>query len=381
MARDLANRIADMVDDIGKARKDHQQELRNQAIPEDKIEHNMQLNVVKFKGIDGVWEKRFNRWMFRPLPKNFVGNAENLAREIKEAKAMDDENKKPINGFEKADKEAEEIEANKDDVAEKLRKVFKELLEKENAALHGVAWDANPDDHLQLEVKALGERWKAGVNKILQMEADHDMEKNQEDLVDPNNPILEEPAEAPHQNAFEDLGGKLNVNINVKQKDNKQMITNVTIGADPELFIFNTATKSVVSSIGLIPGEKGKPWRDKKWAKGFGLEIDNILGEFNIPPAHTKDEFIESINFMKKYIREFVKKKNPDYDIRCRASYMVPEDQLQSEEAKMFGCSIDFNAYTEDVNPKPEGEKTNLRSAGQVKARSIEIYRRIAQKR
>lgn len=27
-------------------------------------------------------------------------------------------------------------------------------------------------------------------------------------------------------------------------------------------------------------------------------------------------------------------------------------------------CSEDFNAYTEDVNPKPQGATTNLRSAG-----------------
>ena len=40
-------------------------------------------------------------------------------------------------------------------------------------------------------------------------------------------------------------------------------------------------------------------------------------------------------------------------------------------------CSEDFNAYTEDVNPKPQGATTNLRSAGQVKARE---YRNISLK-
>lgn len=201
------------------------------------------------------------------------------------------------------------------------------------------------DNPVELQAEAIFNRWKRFVDVNLQVEADHDIDEPVlPDDVNPR-PFVVKP------------------NIN-KQKDNKQMIKNVTIGADPELFIFNTETRSVVSSIGLIPGEKGKPWRDKKWAKGYGLEIDNILGEFNIPPARTKAEFIESINFMKKYIREFVKKTNPNYDIRCRASYKVPEDQLQSDEAKKFGCSVDFNAYTEDVNPKPEGEKTNLRSAG-----------------
>lgn len=142
------------------------------------------------------------------------------------------------------------------------------------------------------------------------------------------------------------------------------MITNFTIGADPELFIINTKTDSVVSSIGIIPGVKGEPWRDETMPEGYGIEIDNILGEFNIPVAKTKEEFVSSINYMKNYIRNFVKDVNKDYDIRCIASQYVPEDQLQSPEAKLFGCSVDYNAYTEEPNEKPKGEKTNLRSAG-----------------
>lgn len=142
------------------------------------------------------------------------------------------------------------------------------------------------------------------------------------------------------------------------------MFKNVTIGADPELFIFDTTTKTVVSSIGMIPGEKGNPWVDPNWPEGFGLEIDNILAEFNIPPCSSKQEFVDNISFMKDYIRQFVKKINPNYDIRCKASYLVPEDQLQHPIAKILGCSIDYNVYTEAANPKPKGEATNLRSSG-----------------
>ena len=141
-------------------------------------------------------------------------------------------------------------------------------------------------------------------------------------------------------------------------------IINFTIGADPELFIINTKTDSVVSSIGIIPGEKGNAWRSDDMPDGFGLEIDNILAEFNIPPCKTRDEFISSINYMKDYIRTFVKNVNPDYDIRCIASQFVPWDQLQSDEAKLFGCSVSYNAYTESPNEKPNGATTNLRSAG-----------------
>lgn len=38
-------------------------------------------------------------------------------------------------------------------------------------------------------------------------------------------------------------------------------INNITVGADPELFIVNEKTGKVVSSIGIIPGEKGNAWR------------------------------------------------------------------------------------------------------------------------
>ena len=53
-------------------------------------------------------------------------------------------------------------------------------------------------------------------------------------------------------------------------------LRNVTIGADPELFIINEKTKKVVSAVGLIPGEKGNPWRADDMPEGFGLETDNI---------------------------------------------------------------------------------------------------------
>lgn len=142
-------------------------------------------------------------------------------------------------------------------------------------------------------------------------------------------------------------------------------IRNVTIGADPELFIVDTSKDNkVISSVGMIPGEKGAPWKKEEWPEGYGIEIDNILGEFNIPPVKTKEDFIKAMNFMKSEIRKFVKNINPNYDILCVASKMVDDDQLQTPEAKLFGCSVDYNVYTECENPKPDGESTNLRSAG-----------------
>lgn len=141
-------------------------------------------------------------------------------------------------------------------------------------------------------------------------------------------------------------------------------INKCTIGADPELFIINTKTNKVVSSIGLIPGEKNHAYRSDDMPEGFGIEIDNILAEFNIPPVHTVKDFIDSINYMKNYIRQYVQKINPDLDILCTASQEVDESELSSPEAKLFGCDPDYNVYTEEQNPKPKGDRGNLRSAG-----------------
>ncbi len=143
------------------------------------------------------------------------------------------------------------------------------------------------------------------------------------------------------------------------------IIKDYTIGADPECFIYNSKTKSIVSSVGMIPGEKGNPFRDKKMPEGFGLETDNILAEFNIPPVNNLQDWLKNMEYMKTYIKNFVKKVNPDYTILCKASAIVDKSQLNSEQANEFGCMPDYNAYTEAENVKPECNKiAGLRSAG-----------------
>lgn len=142
-------------------------------------------------------------------------------------------------------------------------------------------------------------------------------------------------------------------------------IQQITVGADPEMFIIDKKHKDkVISSIPIIPGKKNHAWRDASWPEGFGVEIDNILVEYNIPPVTNSVDFINAVNFMKGKIREIVKKVNKNYDIECVASRDVDDDQLQDEEAKLFGCDPDFNAYTESQNEKPDGERGSLRSAG-----------------
>lgn len=143
----------------------------------------------------------------------------------------------------------------------------------------------------------------------------------------------------------------------------QQVISSYTLGADPEFFVFNTGENRIISSDGIIPGEKGMPYT-KGLAEGFGIEVDNILGEYNIPPCNNKDEWVNNHTFMLSWIRDFLAKINPCLSIKHASSAHIDEDQLQSDVAREFGCSADYNVYTEDINPKPNGANTNLRSTG-----------------
>ena len=136
---------------------------------------------------------------------------------------------------------------------------------------------------------------------------------------------------------------------------------NLTVGSDPEFFITNKEGK-LVSSIGVIEGTKYDPQKLALLGAGFAIQTDNVLGEFNIPCSTTAHEAANSIAIMKAYISGFLSGKDllPKYV----ASSTFDKSELNSAEARMFGCSPDYNAWTEDVNLKPDGNSTRLRSAG-----------------
>jgi hypothetical protein len=136
---------------------------------------------------------------------------------------------------------------------------------------------------------------------------------------------------------------------------------NITIGTDPEFFIQNNDGK-LISSIGIIEGTKDIPNKLKFLGVGFAIQKDNVLGEFNVPYAYSAKEITNNISIMKAYISGLLESQSlhPVY----AASGVYDEDQLTSDEAKEFGCSPDYNAWTNSVNQKPEGATTTLRSCG-----------------
>lgn len=136
-----------------------------------------------------------------------------------------------------------------------------------------------------------------------------------------------------------------------------------TIGSDPELFIFNKKTKKVVSAIDKIPGYKDDPYTEGL-PEGFGLQTDNILAEFNIPPVQCEEDFVRNIEFMKNFIKERVQAIDENFDILCQASSKVPLKELKHPQAKEFGCMPDYCIYTNAKNEVSTAKSTSLRSSG-----------------
>lgn len=143
-------------------------------------------------------------------------------------------------------------------------------------------------------------------------------------------------------------------------------LKHITIGADPEMFLYDRITDKFKSAIGIIPGHKETPFHPEDLSQGFMLQTDNVLIEFNIPPVKFEDEhtFIAHLLNMRKYIDDYLQKQNTAFVTKCQASANLSEDELTDPQAREFGCDPDYNCYTSRPNRRPVMHDPTLRSAG-----------------
>lgn len=112
-------------------------------------------------------------------------------------------------------------------------------------------------------------------------------------------------------------------------------------GADPELMLV-TPKGELISAIPLVPGTKEKPHKLQHGA----VQHDNVMAEFNVNPADTDEEFVHN---MREVLRELAAMVAPNLLI-ARASANFPEEALQDDVAKVFGCDPDFDSWTLMMN-------------------------------
>jgi hypothetical protein len=120
-----------------------------------------------------------------------------------------------------------------------------------------------------------------------------------------------------------------------------------TLGSDPELFLRHATTKELRSAIPIIPEGKN----NGRWLDGRGLNRvlhDNVLVEVNTAPATSEDAFVKTIGEVLKKTQNIVKQHG--LELHLQASAEFPLTELDSEEARTFGCDPDFGSYPPGQN-------------------------------
>lgn len=131
------------------------------------------------------------------------------------------------------------------------------------------------------------------------------------------------------------------------------------VGADPELFVRDAETKEVASAIGILGGTKDEPRVVERGA----IQEDNVLAEFNIDPASTREEFYDSIQTVMKRLHSDLAGHGLEPYICASHVYTKPYLKSLGGKAFAFGCDPDINAWTGEQN-EPPNAYTCLRSAG-----------------
>ena len=135
----------------------------------------------------------------------------------------------------------------------------------------------------------------------------------------------------------------------------------LTLGCDPEFFLYDTVTNRYVSAHDKVPGNKKSPHPLKHGA----VQADGTAVEFNIDPASTAEEFSHNIQEVLAQIRKMV-------PIKYRFCYqpIVQYDPIAWKEipdtAKELGCDPDFNYQTLQHNVIPTHIGRNRTASGHI---------------
>ena len=114
-----------------------------------------------------------------------------------------------------------------------------------------------------------------------------------------------------------------------------------TLGADPEMAVYNVTKGMYVSPYDILPGSKAEPYRVKDGA----IQVDGFAAEFNIDPCETEEEFVEKAFFVKDQMLEIMQANSKD-KLELHAYGTVTFDQKYfdsiPDSVKEVGCSPDY---------------------------------------
>ena len=148
-----------------------------------------------------------------------------------------------------------------------------------------------------------------------------------------------------------------------------QHIIILKIGADCELFIKNNRGQAI-PVIGKLGGTKLDPKPVlENIGKGYAVQEDNVMAEFNIPAHGEVTGFITSINRMLGHLSaHFLAYGAIDspYHLDIVPSAVFSKQALDHPQAQEIGCEADVNVWTGKMNgsPKEHPMTAYLRTSG-----------------
>ncbi len=131
------------------------------------------------------------------------------------------------------------------------------------------------------------------------------------------------------------------------------------LGADPEVFLCDNTGKHI-SVIGLIGANKWEPLQIADMPFGFTLQEDNVALEYGIPPAASADELVHNIQAVMEKSKNWLN----GLAFSGLSCTVFDKDQMMHPYAHQFGCEPDYDAWTQEVNGKPNPPHPFMRSAG-----------------
>jgi hypothetical protein len=133
---------------------------------------------------------------------------------------------------------------------------------------------------------------------------------------------------------------------------------NILIGCDPEVFVKQGGLFK--SAHNLIKGDKKNPFKVRSGA----VQVDGMALEFNIDPAATEDQFVFNVQDVFNQMKLMV----PDYEVVVSpvAHFDAAYLKQQPAEALELGCDPDYCAWTNDQNPRPDGDRPMRTASGHI---------------
>jgi len=132
----------------------------------------------------------------------------------------------------------------------------------------------------------------------------------------------------------------------------------ISIGTDPEYFLMNKKTATLVSAIPYIKGDKHHPVPLKN---GGNIQSDNVAVEFATKPANSTEEFISNL---KATISDTLNVLPKGFELAVLPSAEFHPLELADPKAQEFGCTPDYCAWELIENEAPRHPNPNFRSCG-----------------